>query len=418
MQAESDVVVTGMGVVSPIGVSLEHFWESIREGRSGVDLLEDHSQTPVKFGGAVKDFDPKPFVRPRKSLKVMCREIQMAYVASAKAMQHAGLEAGAGEPDRFGVLFGSEMHYTTPYEMVAVVDSCLVDGQFEFTGWGQHAMRDISPLWLLKFLPNMAACHVAIGFDARGPNDSLVLGEASSLLAIMEAASIIRRGWADVMIAGGVGARIPIGSVIFRGFANLSHRNAAPQAASRPFDKARDGMVNAEGAGIVILESRKHAEARGANIQARVLEAGSSFQRRSNSLCTTQKAIKNSITRALAKSEVTVNDLSHVNANGISTVNEDASEAQAIRETLGDVPVTAPKSLFGNIGAGTGAVEMIASILALNSNEVPATVNYETPDPACPVNVVTNPASCNKPAALLLNQSGTGQAAALVIAID
>ena len=416
MNTASDVVVTGMGVVSPIGSGLDPFWESLREGRSGVDYLPEFENLPVKFGAKVQDFDPKPYVKPRKSLKVMCREIQMAYVASAMAVEHAGLETGAGDPDRLGVLFGSEMHYTTPHEMKAVVASCLVDGRFQFGGWGTHAMKDISPLWLLKYLPNMAACHVAIGCDARGPNDSIVLGEASSLLATTEAASIIRRGWADVMIAGGVGARIPIGAVVYRGDANLSHRNDDPQGASRPFDRDRDGMVNSEGAGIVILESREHAEARGAKIFAQVLEGASSFQRRSDSLCATGTAIRNTIELAVAKSGLTAEDLSHVNANGVSKVDDDADEAQAIHDLLGDVPVTATKSLHGNAGGGTGGIEMIASILALGAGEIPGTLNYQTPDPSCPINVVTKLTPSDKPAALLLNQSGTGQAASLVVA--
>jgi len=405
MNKPDDVVITGMGVVSPIGIGLDAFWASLREGRSGVRTLDQFAECRVKFGGEVQDFDPKRYVKPRKSLKVMCREIQLAYAACAMAIEHAGLDIQAGERNRLGVVLGSEMHYSTPEELIAVCSHCLTDGRFDFDQWGQYAMKDISPLWLLKYLPNMAACHIAIAIDARGPNNSIVLGEASSLLAVMEAASIIRRGWADMMLTGGVGSRIHIASVLFRGDANLSHRNDNPSAACRPFDQIRDGTVNSEGAGAMMLESRAHAEARGARILGRVLNGASSFGRRPDRLTAASRPIERSVHQALARPGLGSEQLSHVNAHGISTVDNDAIEARAIHNVLGEVPVTAPKSFFGNIGGGAGAVEAVASLLALRAHEIPRTLNFETPDARCPINVVREPTSCQKRTALLLNQS-------------
>ena len=419
MAPTREIVVTGIGVASPIGIGCEAFWQSICEGRSGVrplDLYQD-CNLPAPFGAAVTDFDPKQYVRPRKSLKVMSRDIQLAFAAADLACIEAGIREQPVDPERLGIVFGAEM---IPCELSELVDSyrgCIVDGQFDFSRWGRSAMAELYPLWMLKYLPNMPACHIGIAQDARGPNNSVTLGDVSSLSAAAEAVRIIERGHADVMIVGGTGTRINPALWVRTEVFGLSRRNHDPAAASRPFDARRDGMVNGEGAGAFVFESREHADARRATVLANVIGFGGSFEPCPNGRLPQGRAIRNAIGEALRDAGIQPSDVGHVNANGAGTVRDDRIEAAAIRDTLADVPVTAPKSFFGNLGAGTGAVEMVASALALQKGLVPPTLNYEHPDPECPVNVVHGrPVETDKPIAIMLNHTLWGQAAALVLA--
>ena len=416
--AAREVVITGMGVVSPIGIGRDAFWDSLRAGRSGVRTIESFEQTgmPVTFGGEVPDFDGKQYVTPRKSLKVMCREIQTGFAAARLACQDAGLECPAVDPERWGVVLGADMFYGDPLEMVDVYRACIQNGSFDFGKFGPHAMDQLFPLWMLKYLPNMPACHIGISLDARGPTNSITLGEVSSLQAFTEACRVIQRGAADVMVAGGTGSRLARVNYLFRDCRPFSRRSDDPAAASRPFDTGRDGMVNGEGAGVFVLESRLHAESRRATILARVLGYSSTCEPRPGNVPPRGTAIRASIVGALGMARRDADAVGHVNAHGLSDREHDPIEAQAIRATLGDVPVTAPKSFFGNLGAAGGAVEMAVSVLALCKGEIPVTLNYERPDPHCPVNVVHgSPAPLGKPTALVLNQASYGQAVAVFI---
>jgi 3-oxoacyl-[acyl-carrier-protein] synthase II len=413
------VVVTGVGVVSPIGIGKDPFWKSLCAGESGVHRIPQYAATdlPVPIGAELQEFEPKKYVRPRKSLKVMCREIRTGFAAATLATEDAGIAAESVDSDRFGVVFGSEMIYGELPELEEIYRNCLVDKKFVYARWGQRFPDDIFPLWMLKYLPNMVACHIGIAHDARGPNNTITLGEASSLLAITEATRIIERGHADVMIAGGAGNRLNITGMMYRGDSNLSHRSEDPPAASRPFEAHRDGMVNGEGAGALVLESYEHASARRAGILAQVLGCGGAFEPSYPLSLITGTAIRTAIQKALHDAELSASEIGHVNAHGLSTVHDDAVEAQAIRELLGDTPVTAPKSYFGNLGAGGGAVEIAASVLALANGQIPPTLNYEAPDPKCPVHVIHGGcADLGTPTAVVLNQSGTGQSSAIVIA--
>jgi 3-oxoacyl-[acyl-carrier-protein] synthase II len=414
-----EIVITGLGVVSPLGIGREAFHEQMQAGLSGIRPITafDASALGVRFGGQIVDFDPKLYVRPRKSLKVMSREIQMGFAAADLALVDAGLPTGSVEPDRFGVVFGSDMIYADTHDLEGTYRRCSASGSFDFDHWGSAAMEEIYPLWLLKLLPNMTASHIAIAHDARGPNNSIVLGDVSSLLAISEAASVIRRGWADVMITGGTGCRLDPTAIVARNESLLSHRNEDFQRASRPFDKDRDGLVNGEGAGALVLESLDHAVRRGARIHARLLAASIRHEAVRAGEPLRGSGLRAAIRRALATAGLDPRDVGHVNAHGLSTPAMDPVEARAIVAELGDVPVTAPKSFFGHLGAGSGTVELIASVLGINERIVPPTLNYETPDPACPVAVVHgSPLVGRTTTAVKLNLSSTGQAAAVVIA--
>lgn len=414
----SNVVITGIGVVSPIGIGYEAVECALAEGRSGVRSLGifDTDEFPVRIGAAVVDFDAKQYVTPRKSLKVMSRSIQLAFAAAQMATAQAKIATPEVSPDRFGVVFGADWIHVEPEELIDAFRSCIQDQEFDFTRWDERAISELYPLWMLKYLPNMPACHIAIAQDARGPNNTIVLAEASSLLAVAEGVRVIERGLADVMIVGGTGSRIHPLDWAFRDHVLHSPRHENPQRVSRPFDAQRDGMVYGEGAAAIILESRPHAEARRATILARILGFASAFEACQPNAAFQGHAIRAAITQSLRAARIDPGDIGHVNAHGLSTLHHDRAEALAIRDTLGDVPVTALKSYFGNLGAGGGAVEMIGSLLAFQSGEVPVTLNYEQPDPTCPVHVVHGkPHSTNRNSALVLNHTTMGQAVAMVL---
>lgn len=419
MAPRQEIVITGIGVVSPIGIGKEAFWTSLSEGRSGVRRLGlfDGSDLPVPVGADVADFDPKQYVRPRKSLKVMSRDIQLGFAAADLACADARLREQPVDPERLGVVFGADLINCELSELVNAYRGCIVDGKFDFSRWGEQAMAEMYPLWMLKYLPNMPACHIGIAQDARGPNNSLTLGDVSSLSAVAEAMRVLERGHVDAMIAGGTGSRIHPASWIRSRLFGLSRRSDDPATASRPFDADRDGTINGEGAGAFLLETRQHAEARGATILAQILGFASTFEPCRNGEALRGQGIRRAIIGALRDAGVQAGEVGHVNANGSSTVLDDQIEAQAIHDTLADVPVTAPKSFFGNLGAGTGAVEMAASVLALQQRCVPQTLNYQKPDPNCPVNVIHRQSmTIDRPTALVLNHTGLGQATAMLVA--
>jgi 3-oxoacyl-[acyl-carrier-protein] synthase II len=416
------VVITGVGVVSPIGIGREAFLASLEAGTSGVRPITafDTGALSIHIGGDVRDFDAKQYVRPRKSLKVMSREIQFAFTAADLAMADArlgpqGNAAAACDPDRLAVVFGSDMIYCELEEVVEAYRACFVNGDFDFSRWASHAMSQMYPLWLLKYLPNMPACHVAIANDARGPCNAHTLGDASGLSAVIEGFRLVQRGAADCAIVGGTGCRLHPTCLTFRTNQWYSTWKGPAEQACRPFEAARAGQVPGEGAAAFILEAEEHAKARGAPILARVISAASRLEPVHNERPPKGAAIRASITAALAESMISPADVGHVNAHGFGSVPHDRAEAQAIRETLGDVAVTAPKSYFGNLGAGSGSVEMAASILALAHGNIPATLNYEHRDPECPVRVISRSEPARSPIALMLNQATTGQALALVI---
>lgn len=413
-----EVVITGIGVVSPLGIGTEAYWNAMLAGRSGVRTLElyDGSELAPPLGGQVVDFDPNRFL-PRKQKKVMSRDIQLGFAAAELACQQAGIRPGMVDPERLGVVFGADMIACELPELQDAFRSCVEEGQFRYGLWGQRIKDNLFPLWMLKYLPNMPACHIAIAQDARGPNNSLTLSEASSLAALGEAVQAIRRGQADLMIAGGASSRLHPCVWLRCMSYQMSRRTEDPAGACRPFDAHRDGMVFGEGAAAFLLESRQHALARGVRPLARILAVTSSCESPRKGVPRSGEAIARVIRSALVASGLGPESLGHVNAHGVGTTWDDRIEAQAIRRTLGDVPVTAPKSYFGNLCAAAGAVELVASVLALEKGWIPPTRNYHHPDPECPVRVVAgDPEPQTQPAVLALNHAPAGQAVALVLA--
>ncbi|MEX1039514.1 MAG: beta-ketoacyl-[acyl-carrier-protein] synthase family protein [Pirellulaceae bacterium] len=418
MHQPLDVVITGTGVVSSIGIGSDDFWKSLLEGRSGIGPLREFDAPgfPANFGAEIPDFDPKLYVQPRKSLKVMCREIQTGFSAAVLAMRQAGLEPKQVDPERLGVVYGSEILYSDFEDLRAAYKQCIEEGWYQHDRWGPAVMTETNPLWMLKYLPNMPACHVAIYFDGRGHNNTICMDSVSGLMAIAEAVAHLRRGLAEVMIVGGTGTRIAVNPLLYRGDEQLSHRSDAPERACRPFDLDRDGLVGGEGAAAMILETREHAEARGREPLATVLGYGSTYGKPTPDEPLSPTAIAASIEIAMREAEIDSTHLSHINASGTSLQTEDRCEAQAIQRVLPRVPVTGLKSYFGHTGAGCGVLEAVASVMSLQQGIVPRTLNYDTPDPNCPIMVVRDePLHSTRHAALTLNQNRTGQCAALVL---
>jgi len=337
----------------------------------------------------------------------------LGFAAADLACADAALPEKPAAPERLGVVFGAGIIPCDIEELAAPYRACMVDGKFDFSRWGQAAMSELFPLWMLKYLPNMPACHIGIAQNAYGPNNTITLGDVSSVSAFAEAARVLERGQADAMIAGGVGVRLHPASWMRSHDGDLSRRGDSPEAACRPFDADRDGLVNGEGAGAMLLETRERAQARGVPILGRVLGCASVFAPGKKSL---DEAVRRAILTAVADAGLQPDDIGFVAAHGLSTVEEDRLEAQAIRAALGDVPVTGAKSYFGHLGPAAGALEAVMCALALRAELIPPTLNYERPDPLCPVNVVSGkPAPLERPTALVLAHTPHGQAAAVVL---
>lgn len=416
-----EVVITGIGVVSPVGIGKQLFWDALCAGRSGVGIIRsfDPEGLPIRIAAEVKDFDPRAYVKQRKSLKVMSRDAQLGIAASVLACRDAGIEDGAIDPERFGVILGADRICNPVEDSESPYRVCIADGVFDFKRWPTAGMAAAYPLGFLKVLPNMIASHVSIAHDARGPNNTIHHADTSGLLAVMEAARVIQRGAADVMLAGGASSQMtPFDWSCHCAIRHLSRRQGDPTEAVRPFDAHRDGEVCGEGAGAFILESRRHAEARGAKPLARILGFASTCEPR-NGQPLGGTGLKRAISAALAEAGLSPEQIGHVNAHGVGTVPEDELEARVLHACMPDVPVTAPKSLFGNLAAAGGAVEMAASVLAVGDGRIPATLNYRHPDPNCPVRVIAgDPIESARHTALTVNWTTRGQTAVVVLSAE
>ena len=427
------IVITGMGAISPLGNSIESLWQRLSTGTSGVDLLRSVpvDNFPVDIGGEANEFqgniddfgdlEKKLKRNVKKGLKLMCREIQMGVAAAQLAMAHSGLADAAMDPARIGTMFGSDYIITNPSEFQKGIGQCIdQEGQFVFDQWAENGLVNVEPTWLLKYLPNMPASHVAIFNDLQGPSNSLTVRESSSNVAIGEAVTIIRRGSANAFVTGSTGSRIhPLRTIHVCLQEQLADRNSAAAGgdaskACRPFDKDRNGMVMGEGAGVMILESLESAEARSAKIYGEVVGYGSSAVTRSDGGADFRTSLSNAIHMALNVAGVSADSIGHVQAHGSSCLRCDTEEAQAIAEHLPGTPVTAAKSYMGNLGAGSGMVESIASVLSLENNHLLPILNCDSLDPDCKIRVAVSGESPGD-SFINLNVTPQGQASAVII---
>ncbi|MEZ6137585.1 MAG: beta-ketoacyl synthase N-terminal-like domain-containing protein [Pirellulaceae bacterium] len=424
MTGANDIVITGIGCVTPIGIGREAFWRSLQMGTCGVrriHTLSTASQATF-YGATINDFDGKQYVKPRKTLKVMSREGQLAYSSAVLAWKDAGLPTdddacpSALTPERVGVIYGSEIIPGDHADLEAAVRACSTGDQMNISAWGQEFSKHIFPLWMLRNLPNMPACHIGIAIDARGPNNTIVQEEISSLLALTEAMHVIERQQADLMLVGGVGQRVSPTRMIYRA-PGLYDQHALDTRGERciPFDKRRSGIVSAEGAGTLVIERRSHAAQRGAKIYGVVKSGTSRYGRPTRYYGGSATAMTAVGQAAMVQAGVAAADLAHVSAQGYSEQHLDIAEATAIEAVAPQVPVTAFSSYFGTAGAACGVLELAASVLATQHGIVLPTLGYQQPDSDCPLAVCRESRETTQRHILKLSFTPFGQAAAVVI---
>jgi 3-oxoacyl-[acyl-carrier-protein] synthase II len=421
---QTRVVISGIGVVSPIGIGIDNFWRNVCSGVSGIDRLQSIpiENLPSKLAAEVKDFDPDKHLYNKKFIKVMSRDIQLGVSAASDAVKNAGIEPGTVDPERFGVSFGAGHIPTTPDELVEAVNRCAADDSFEVTRWGEDIMGQITPLWMLRQLPNMPACHISIEHNAQGPNNTITSQDSSALLALSEAMRWIKRGAVDCMVVGACTSNINPVDLSRKNLIDLLSHDEDPNRACRPFDRDRNGTVLGEGAAAFVVENYDHAVRRGAEIYAEVIGLGAGCDGSPVSTSNQQNdtGLMRAIESAMRQAKLMPGQLGHINAHGKSTKIDDQVEARAYHRLFGDdvmkIPITALKSYFGHFDAGSGAVELAASVLALRHGETPATLNYQTPDPLCQLDIVhggVRPLAAST--AMSVSRTAFGQSAAAIL---
>ncbi len=409
------IVVTGMGVVSPLGLTLDEFWNACAGRKSAVRpyTVEGNEPIPIRcaapadlFTGDIADFGVLEGTLKkdiRKSLKLMSREIQMGVASAQRALYDAQVHPGDFDPARVGVSYGSDYIITTISEISEGVQSCQGENGFDASLWPSRGMTKMTPLWQLKFLTNMITSHLSILNQFRGVGCNVTNREASIGALIGEAVEILRRGHVDVMVVGAAGSRLHPLRIIsaLRNESVADDSSLPPQELSRPYDPRRSGAVLGEGAGALILETAEHAQKRGVRIYAEILGGANSavvtaspdpktgryfefesFDNLKESMTLTLERLRKKVARPF-------DSVGHINGQGASTHISDAAEAEAIRsvfgESAGRIPLTTIKGHTGNSGAGGDTADLIASIMALNSGNLFPILNNTEDDPACPV---------------------------------
>lgn len=379
---ERRVVITGMGAVTPIGNNIKEFWEGLKSGRCGIDFIKsfDASELKAKLAGELKDFDPTVAV-DKKEAKRMDKYSVYAMVASAEAVKSSGIDLESIDHDRFGVMIGS-----------GIGGLCTIEEQA--IKMHDKGPSRIAPLFIPMAIGNMAAGNVAIAYDARGTCIDVVTACATSTNCIGEAYRNIKHGYTDYILAGG--AEASVCELGIGGFAALKALSTSedPKRASIPFDKERDGFVMGEGSGIVFMETLESAQARGAKIYAEVVGYGSTCDAHHITSPTVEGPAK-AMAAAMNEAGVDKSQVGYINAHGTSTAANDANETAAIKLAFGEelarkINISSTKSMTGHLLGATGAVEAIASVLAMENSFVPPTIGYRVPDEECDLNYTPN----------------------------
>ena len=401
-QTKTRVVITGMGTINPLGNDVATTWANIKAGKSGLGPIThfDTSEFKTKIAGEVKDFDPVAHFGRREARR-MSRLTQFGMVAAQQAIEDAALTINEDNRNRIGVFMGSGIGSLDP-----TIDNLDV--------LHSRGPNRVSPFFIPMMLPDTPSAVISIDYGLRGANMVVYTACAAANDAIGQAATQIQQGRADVMVAGGAEACIlPIGVAGFGIMKAISTRNDDPQSASRPFTLDRDGFVMAEGAGVLVLESLAHAQARGATIYGELLGYGSSSDAYhiSSPLEKGEGAVE-SMRGALADAQLDPSAIDYVNAHGTSTPLNDKAETAAIKTVFGEkayqLPVSSTKSMHGHLLGATGALEAIIGLQAIAENVIPATINYETPDPNCDLDYVPNQLREAEVNAVMSNSFGLG----------
>jgi 3-oxoacyl-[acyl-carrier-protein] synthase II len=419
------IAITGVGVVTSIAIGADAFAKALRCGRSGVGRITAFDcrdfDTQIAAEIAADALCVGDYVTPPKMVKHMSRASQFAVVAAELARRHARLTAGDADPERIGVCIGAGGMGPVDLDMLAGQANAVLravahtgGSEFDIPAFAQAYAEQVNPIVSLRGLPNLAAAHVAIQQGARGPNYTVTTACTSGTQAIAQGMRMIQAGDADVVFAGGTDAMInPVGVIGFSMLGTLSRANGDPERASRPFDRDRDGFVIGEGAGIVVLERAGIAAHRDAPILAEAAGCGVTCDAyRITDERPDASGAARAITLALQDAGASIADLDYINAHGTGTVMNDRVETRAIRTALGDrafdVPVSSTKSMIGHLLAGAGAVEYVATVLAMRDGFLPPTINYEHRDPECDLDYVPNRARDAPIGVALSNSFGFG----------
>jgi 3-oxoacyl-[acyl-carrier-protein] synthase II len=404
------IVVTGIGVVSPVGVGKTDYWNSLISGVSGIGRIThfDPTDFDVQIAAEVKGFDVTKWI-DRKESRRMDRFVHFGVAAALDAIEDAGLKITSANAERVGVLVGSGIGGLRTLE-----DQCRV--------LVESGPSKISPFLIPMMIADMASGHISIITGAKGPNSTVVTACATGAHALGDSLEIIRRGAADVMICGGTEAAVT--QVGVAGFGNMkamtSKYNDNPTKASRPFEAGRDGFVIGEGAGVVVLESLEHAEARGAHIYCELAGYGMS----GDAYHMTQPAaggegVARAMVAALSDAGVQPDEVGYINAHGTSTPLNDKNETAALKKVFGDhaykLAVSSTKSMTGHLLGGAGGIEAVAAALAINSGQLPPTINYDNPDPDCDLDYIPNVARTQQVEVAVSNNSGFGGHNAVIV---
>jgi 3-oxoacyl-[acyl-carrier-protein] synthase II len=396
------VVITGLGVVSPIGNDINTFWNNLIAGTSGVGPITsfDASEFPTRIAAEVKDFDPLNYI-DKKEARRTDRFIQFAIAASKMALAHAGIDMAKEDPTRVGVYIGSGIGGLNTLEE-------------QHRTLLERGPKRVSPFFIPMMIANMASGQVSISIGAKGPNSSAVSACATGTHSIGDAFKILQRGDADVMIAGGTESTIsPLAFAGFSSMGALSRRNDEPQKASRPFDAERDGFVMGEGSGVLVMETLEHALKRGADIIAEVVGYGMTGDAyHLTSPAPEGEGAKRSMMMAMRDAGLKPEDIDYINAHGTSTDLNDKFETMAIKSAFGEhaykLAISSNKSMIGHLLGAAGGVEAVATALTLKHQIIPPTINYEHPDPECDLDYVPNEARKAVVRAALSNSLGFG----------
>jgi 3-oxoacyl-[acyl-carrier-protein] synthase II len=426
---KTSVVVTGLGLVTPVGVGVEPFWNNITAGISGIKHVTPYDSVlePIKYAGQVDpaEFEPKCFLTRNKQLKFLTRHAQFAMAAAKMAFDDARLGGCAIDPNRMGVYLGTlfgQPSIKDDLDIIFSSESEFMPGKMDTARYGAYFAEHINPIDTLKNITNLMACHIAIAHDARGPVNTFIDACTSGAQAIGSALQTIQRGEADIMLAGGADASIFRQCLIdfFLLFPAAATGEESTPAICRPFDARRRGFVPGEGAGFVVLENLQNARRRNALIYGRLKGYGLSHGGLTQGALQAATSAEFSMQKALENAGIDASQVDYINANGDSTIVGDRLETTAIKKTFGNcarrIPISSTKSMTGHLLAAAGAVELIASLLALRENIIPPTINYEYPDPECDLDYVPNQARERELNIVLSNSIGwLGQSASLIV---
>jgi 3-oxoacyl-[acyl-carrier-protein] synthase II len=428
------VVITGFGQITPLGLNADETWTSLCAGKTGINTITtfDPVGFSCKIAGQVPEYKIRDYVPKthRKATKLMSRDIELAVIAANQALIHAGLvtkgidpENINVDPERVAINLGAGLISCDLVELAPAVAASETDGKFDIHKWGRDGLDLVTPLWLLKYLPNMLACHIGIIHDIQGPSNSITCAEASGHLAIAEATQVIARGSSDIALAGGAEAKVnPI--VMIRQCLlkrATSENNDDPASACRPFDADAKGSVFGEAAGVVILEELRHAQKRNAKIYAEVVGLG-----QSNSINPAYehvepdgKGIQIAIEKALTEAKIQPDDLDLIIPHGTGIQADDLAEARAIQAALGDaaakIPVWPTKSMLSNTGAASGAIDVIAALCAMRDGIIPTAKNCDKKAAGCKLNIINRQQEKDIRFALCCSYTYGGQTAAVVL---